>query len=132
MPTYILDSDVFINSHQCQYGMDFCPAFWDWLIVKNTEGVVFSIENVCDELGKQNDALSMWANGLGEEFFLPLDQSATDSIQTVTGWVNEQSRFNRNAIAEFFSKADMYLVAYSLAHDFTLVTQEASAPNSKK
>ncbi len=32
------------------YGLDFCPAFWDWLIARNAAGTVFSIEKVGDEL----------------------------------------------------------------------------------
>ena len=60
-PRYLLDADVFINSHQCQYGMDFCPAFWDWLATKNREGRVFSIDRICSELEKFDDKLCEWA-----------------------------------------------------------------------
>ena len=29
---YLLDANVFIQAKNLHYGMDFCPAFWDWLI----------------------------------------------------------------------------------------------------
>jgi hypothetical protein len=38
---YLLDANVFIQAHRLHYSFDFCPAFWDWLVVKNNKGVVF-------------------------------------------------------------------------------------------
>lgn len=48
--TYLLDADVFIESKKRFYGLDFCPAFWDWLIAENAAGRVASIEKVRDEI----------------------------------------------------------------------------------
>ena len=31
---YLLDADVFIRAKNLHYGLDFCPAFWDWLIAQ--------------------------------------------------------------------------------------------------
>ena len=45
---YLLDADVFIRAKNLHYGLDFCPAFWDWLITKNLNGKVFSVEKVED------------------------------------------------------------------------------------
>ena len=47
---YLLDANVFIQAKRLHYGMDFCPAFWDWLCEQNQAGKVFSIEKVADEL----------------------------------------------------------------------------------
>lgn len=47
---YVLDADVFIRAKNLHYGLDFCPAFWDWLIAQNGAGQVFS-------------AVSTWASG---------------------------------------------------------------------
>ena len=41
---YLLDSNVFIQATRLYYGMDFCPAFWEWLINENRAGHVFSIQ----------------------------------------------------------------------------------------
>jgi len=35
---YILDADVFIRAKNLHYGLDFCPAFWEWLSMKNAAG----------------------------------------------------------------------------------------------
>jgi hypothetical protein len=48
---YLLDANVFIQAKNLHYGMDFCPAFWDWLLDANRKGKVFSIEAVGDETG---------------------------------------------------------------------------------
>jgi hypothetical protein len=32
---YLLDADVFIAAKNLHYGLDFCPAFWDWLTATN-------------------------------------------------------------------------------------------------
>jgi hypothetical protein len=32
---YLLDANVFMQAKNLHYGMDFCPAFWDWLIASN-------------------------------------------------------------------------------------------------
>ena len=40
---YLLDANVFIQAKNLHYGLDFCPAFWDWLIDRNEAGVVFSL-----------------------------------------------------------------------------------------
>ena len=32
---YLLDANVFISAKNLHYGLDFCPAFWDWLVANN-------------------------------------------------------------------------------------------------
>lgn len=58
---YLLDADVFIRAKNLHYGLDFCPAFWEWLIQSNADGTVFSIEKVGDEVQALTDELSEWA-----------------------------------------------------------------------
>ena len=40
--SYLLDSDVLIQAKNLHCGLDFCPAFWDWLIATNASGLVFT------------------------------------------------------------------------------------------
>jgi hypothetical protein len=35
---YLLDANVFISAKNLHYGLDFCPAFWDWIIASNASG----------------------------------------------------------------------------------------------
>jgi len=55
---YLLDANVFIQAKNLHCGLDFCPAFWDWLIEQNREGRVYSIEKVGDELEAGSDELA--------------------------------------------------------------------------
>lgn len=33
--SWLLDTNVFVQAGRREYGLDFCPAFWDWLIEAN-------------------------------------------------------------------------------------------------
>jgi hypothetical protein len=70
---YLLDANVFIQAKNLHYGLDFCPAFWDWLIEANIASTVFSIEKVGDEVEAGGDDLSTWAAARGPGFFLKPD-----------------------------------------------------------
>jgi hypothetical protein len=61
---YLLDANVFIEAKQRYYGLDFCPAFWQWLIEQNAAGRVFSIEKFEDEIFARADELSAWARAV--------------------------------------------------------------------
>ena len=60
--SYLLDANVFMSANNLHYGLDFCPAFWEWLIHKGNTGSVFSIDKVADEIEAGQDDLSDWAN----------------------------------------------------------------------
>jgi len=128
---YLLDTNVFIQAKNPHYGLDFCPAFWDWLIDQNRRGHVHSIEKkVGDELAAGNDELTEWAAVRGEAFFLSPDQEMLSTLATVSAWVTGQ-RYRPAAVNAFFQDADYYLVAHALAHRFTVVTHEVVSDGVK-
>ncbi len=128
---YLLDADCFIRAKNLHYGMDFCPAFWDWLIRKNGAGKVFSIEKVGDEINAGDDELSEWAAQRGAGFFLPPEESALAAFGKVTGWIQSQS-YESSAISTFFQKADYYLVAQALSGGHAVVTHEIPSASIRK
>ncbi|HPD16052.1 MAG TPA: DUF4411 family protein [Planctomycetota bacterium] len=128
---YLLDANTFIQAKNLHYGLDFCPAFWDWLIVNNAKGRVASIEKVSDELAAGADQLSKWAGQRGPSFFLKPDAAIPPALRSVGGWVTGQ-HYDPAAVSTFLQAADYYLVAHALAHRHTVVTHEGSHPNSKK
>ena len=87
---YLLDANVFIQAKNLHYGFDFCPAFWEWLIVNNTAKRVFSIEKVGDEINAGADELATWAAERGPEFFLKPDAALLPSLGSVSNWVSNQ------------------------------------------
>ena len=127
---YLLDANVFIEAKNRYYGMDFCPAFWDWLTTQNAKGTVFSIEKVADELASGSDDLSTWAAQRGNTLFLPPDENLLMALSTVSVWVNKQ-QYRPAAISTFLQDADYYLVAHALAHGHTLVTHEVPSDGVK-
>ncbi len=128
---YLLDANVFIQAKNLHYGFDFCPAFWDWLILSNEKQMVFSIEKVGDELEAGNDDLAQWAKERGPAFFLPPDAQIGPAFRQVSDWVNGQG-YEQAAIATFMRVADYYLVAHALAHGLTVVTHELPSSTKKK
>lgn len=109
---YLLDADVFIRAKNLHYGLDFCPAFWEWLIDRNAAGILFSVEKVGDEVQAIADDLSTWAADRGPGFFLP---PGTDDFRLwqPSAWAGGQ-RYEPSAVSTFLQVADYYLVASRL------------------
>lgn len=59
--TYLVDANVFIQAKSLHYGLDFCPAFWEWLVDSGANGRVFSIDKVADEIAAWAQQLVGWA-----------------------------------------------------------------------
>lgn len=120
---YLLDANVFIEAKRRHYGMDFCPAFWEWLDKQNGAGRVFSIEKVGDELRAGSDELAEWAVKRGAIFFLRPDDPLLGSLATVAEWVGGQG-YRPAAVSAFLEDPDYYLVAHAHAHGHVVVTHE--------
>jgi len=127
---YILDANVFIQAKNLYYGMDFCPAFWDWLIEKNKEGIVFSIDKIKNELSVGNDELTEWAED-NDDLFIKTDTKVVEKFGDISNWVMSQN-YEQGAINIFLQAADFYLIAHTMSMDCVLVTHEVSAPSTKK
>lgn len=128
---YLLDANVFIQAKNLHYGFDFCPAFWEWLVAKNGEGKVFSIERVGDEIEAGDDELAVWASERGADFFLKPTSAMFPSLSTVSEWAAGQS-YEPSAVNTFLQVADYYLVAHALAHEQTVVTHEIVSNSSRR
>lgn len=128
---YLLDSNVFIQAKNLQYGFDFCPAFWDWLVRENGKANVFSIEKVGDELLAGDDELSVWAAARGAGFFLSPDNKVLPALSTVSTWVTGQG-YESAGVNIFLQIADYFLVAHAYAHGFTVVTHEIPSESMRK
>jgi len=90
MTEYLLDANVFIEAKNRYYGFDFCPAFWDWLVMQNLTGKVASIEKVADELKVGKDELAIWAEERGDGFFLRQDDAVVHAAGKVSNWANSK------------------------------------------
>ncbi len=134
--TYLVDSDVFITAKNLYYSFDICPGFWKSVVHHHREGRVFSIDRVRSELlaGHREEDLVQWVrDDVPIEFFVRVDTDAVMHAYTdIMMWVQGHSRYLDQAKAKFATGADGWLVAYARVHGTTVVTNEQSAPESRK
>ena len=135
-PIYLLDSDVFITVKNLYYSFKICPGFWKPLLHHHRGGRVYSIDQVRSELlsGQKTEDLVKWVkNKAPDGFFLRVDTiDVMDAYKDIMIWVERHARYSSHAKDEFAMGADGWLVAYARAHGAIVVTNERSAPESKK
>lgn len=119
--SYLLDANVFMSAKNLHYGLDFCPAFWDWLVHKGNTGSVFSIDEVADEIEAGQDELSDWAESSGQALFRRTPPALAAQFTQVSTWATGQ-HYTPAAINTFLQTADLYLLAHALAGHHIVVT----------
>jgi hypothetical protein len=124
--SYLLDANVFMSANNLHYGLDFCPAFWDWLVHKGNTGSVLSIDKVADEIEAGHDTLSDWARDHGQMLFRRTPPTLAPQFTQVSTWTTGQ-QYTPAAINTFLQAADFYLIAHALAADHVVVTHERYA-----
>lgn len=129
--TYVLDANIFIQAKNLHYGLDFCPAFWDWLLDSHAAGRVFSIDKVADEIAAGDDELTAWMREKGSGMFLNTDTGVAARFSEVSAWATGQ-RYEPAAISIFFQAADFYLIAHAIANGHVVVTHEVPANSPKR
>ena len=129
---YLLDSNTYIQAKNFYYGMDICPAYWDWLDQQFQLGTVASVDMIAKELKDGNDELAQWVKDRPEHF-INNDDDETQSVFTeivqavVAGDYNPANRDN------FLAKADPWIIAKAKTIGATVVTNESLAvQNTKK
>ncbi|MCA3136094.1 MAG: DUF4411 family protein [Rhodocyclaceae bacterium] len=121
--SYLLDSNVFMSAKNLHYGLDFCPAFWEWLTHKGNTGTVFSIDKVADEIEAGQDELSDWARDHATALFRRTPPSLAPQFASVSAWATGQ-QYAPAAVNTFMLAADFHLLAHALAGGHALVTHE--------
>ncbi len=134
--THLVDSDVFIAAKNLYYSFDICPGFWKSVLHHRREWRVFSVDRVRSELlaGRSTEDLVRWVrNEVPEGFFVQVDtDTVVRAYPDVMMWVQSQPKYLDHAKAKFATGADGWLVAYAQVHGATVVTNEQSAPESRK
>lgn len=138
---YLLDANIFIESHNKHYHPSFCEKFWDWIVDGHSLGIFYSIDKIKSELIRPvnvADELSirLRAKRIPDSFFIPSlpDTKVAASYGTLMGWLQSHTQYSRDAVVEFQSHtvADPFLVATAMAHGYIIVTQEKAGSGSKK
>ena len=132
---YLLDANIFIESHKRFYNMDVFPCFWAKLITLAQQGRVFTIDKVKDEVCAGKDDVKAWFKDyFPSTAILPVDEVTMVSYQKVQTDVRNTGRFKSSALSGYAadSLADPFICAYALGHgDITVVSYEISKPASK-
>ena len=124
---YVIDANVFIEAHRRYYSFELAPGFWSLLVEANQAGRVTSIDRVQTELEKGKDVLAAWAGDHDEIFSSTNDDATIAAYSQVMEWVQAQPQFRDAAKAAFAAGADGWLIAFALAHGYTVVTHEQAS-----
>lgn len=129
---YLLDSNTYIQAKNQYYGMDICPAYWDWLDLQFEKGVLASVEHIARELKAGNDELADWARSRPDHFIKNDDQKTQLEYTKIVNFVAAEN-FNPGNRDNFLAKADPWIIAKASSLGATVVTHESKGgPNTNK
>lgn len=132
---YVLDSDVFIAAKNAYYAFDICPGFWESIVEAHQHDRVRSIDRIKAELlaGQPKEDLVVWVKETVPAGFFHGTQSKAvlDAYAEIALWVQRSTQYLDRAKAKFATEADGWLVAYSMVHGTTVVTNEQPRPDSR-
>lgn len=135
---YLFDNNAFSEAHRLYYPLDTVPSFWRWLESGQMNGEAASIVKIKDELiagdpKGERYPLARWALDVRPDFWVPTSPAAAAGLSEFVSWVAEPARpYSPQAVSEFMSSADLYLVAQCWADNATLVTRETADPACKR
>jgi hypothetical protein len=121
---YIFDTNIFITLQQRQ-PIDVYPSLWERIGELMDEGMVFSSQEVLEEILVGDDALSQWVKPRFS-VFLPtseiVQEKARDILKQYRGLVEGGKKKNN---------ADPFVIALAQLEGFVVVTEEGHS-NSEK
>jgi hypothetical protein len=132
---YCLDSNTFIEAKNRYYGLDFCPAYWEWLDREASAGQLLCVRAIYDEIAEGKDDLATWIKARSDgDWLCKIDAEDTQKAfkQVVTYVESRRGIYTDEAIATFMGRGDPWLIAYCLGYGHTLVTHERSQPDAKR
>ncbi len=140
-PTYVIDTNALIDLDWRTYPCANFNCLWDFIATNIKTGKITVIDKVYEELGKNpRDDTFLFAKGLKES--KPIRKTvgfADENITKLYDLLIESSLYRFDAIKDFVSVADGWLVAYAATCGLTVVTgenkgkpSEAKAKNQKR
>lgn len=129
---YLLDANTYIQAKNQYYGMDICPAYWEWLDQQCDAGIVGSVNMIGRELKDGNDEFAQWAKDRSQHFIENDDQATQAEFMNILQFVMAGD-YNQKNRDDFLAKADPWIIAKAKTIGATVVTHEALlAPQTKK
>lgn len=129
---YLLDANTYIEAKNQYYGMDICPAYWDWLDRQFALGTIASVDMIGRELKEGNDELADWVRERPDHFISNDDEFTQTLFADIVQFVMEGD-YNPGNRDNFLAKADPWIIAKAKAIGASVVTHEAvAAVNTRK
>lgn len=123
---YILDTNIFITAKNKWYPFDLFPSFWNQIIDKAEQGMIYICDEIYNELLSGDDELSLWIKQNKEKF----NCLKSDELKTIAAYseiinnVAHNKIFKESAKREFAEVADSWIIAHAKANNLVIVTQE--------
>ena len=136
-----MDTNVFRTASDRYYRFSFCPGFWDLILFAAEQKIVCSIDRVRDEFRSHDDdeehdgdSVNHWVRQkLPKSFFHSTNNDEVAGCYgQLVNWAKNRPDIKQTAWNGFYNTADVWLIAYAQVNQLILVTEEASAPGSKK
>ncbi len=117
-PKYLVDTCSLLELRRV-YPLDVFPSVWDTLGELADKGIMMSVEEVFEELKvHEEDVVTAWAKK-HLTMFLPLDEPTQVKAKEIL-----EDHANLLNLRKRKSTADPFLIAASITHSCTLVTEE--------
>lgn len=134
---YIIDTSCLTQAHRIYYPFDITPSFWDFMKLQFTNGNFVLTNKVAFEIARGKDPLTDWVQNeipASAKLDCHADANIMAHYGNIMSWANSHTQYNSLAKAEFadFDNADPFAVATALEKAAIVVSQEISAPLSKK
>lgn len=131
--TFIVDSNILIRASRVAYGFDFCPGFWDIVRQGFESGVLTSHKMVFDEIKRGGDGLWDWLSEIPKACFPDATGEEFEVYLAMQEWAKGRD-YRRQALERFGADdyADPWVCAKAKVRELVLVTEEVSAPQSKR
>lgn len=137
---YLIDSSCLMTASQTTYPFDVAISFWNKISSLAKQHRFYSIDKVQKEINENIDELSKWCkNTLPQDFFIMTDTNKVYiKYGELVNWASKKVKnkeIKQTAFDKFTAndKADIFLISFALSNPlYTIVTEEISAPYSKK
>lgn len=132
MPSYWLDSNVFIEGFKGPYAFDIAPRFWDLIDEMIHSGRLSCPVRVYDELQDVQDELARWTQERRQlGLFVEPNPVVQEIFKAIAADVMQRYPDNQ-ARRRFLDRADPWIIAHAIANDGSVVTLEAIVPGTSQ
>ena len=128
LPDYIVDSNVFIESHRRFYSFRIAPPFWTFLANEITVGRMAVLDVVKNEITKGTDRLSSWIKELDFTAINHRDPDIVGRYREVMDYIQNNPHYDNDALRHSgwaeANHADPWIIASAKARGYSVVTME--------